>query len=98
MLAVSDFFLNFCSLATVMEMKLSKSCSKLSAKEKCKVNRNNHFGKSNDIPIHHPLSPRRLTKQVALESPPHMHDTEENFTFYKNIYHENRGLYTCQYI
>lgn len=76
-----------------MEMKLSKSCSKLPQKEKCKVNQGNHYARADDLPIHRPLSPRRLTKQVALESPPHIHDFEENFTFYKHIYHENRGFY-----
>lgn len=39
------------------------------------------------------MSPRRLIKQVALESPPHIPELEEHSAFYRHIHQENRS--TC---
>lgn len=72
-------------------MKTSKIYSRYSLKEKSRLNQENHMSSSDELEMKpRPLSPRRLTKQIALESPPHMYDFEDR-GFYKNSSYNDRS-------
>lgn len=79
-----------------IEMKLTKPNQKVILKDKCKLNQGNYKTRSDDVSIYNrPLSPRRLMKQVALESPPHLHEFEDQHSIYKHMYQDHRGKIYC---